>query len=36
MKDGSVLSAEGSWMYVFQWIEDAWKVVHSAGAHVYF
>lgn len=35
MKDGSVLSAEGSWMYVFHRLEDTWKVVHSAGAHIY-
>ncbi|NIM49664.1 MAG: DUF4440 domain-containing protein [Gemmatimonadales bacterium] len=35
MKDGSVLSAKGSWMYVFRRFQDAWKVVHSAGAHVY-
>jgi hypothetical protein len=35
MKDGSVLSADGSWMCVFRKFEDGWKVVHSAGAHVY-
>lgn len=35
MRDGSVLSAEGSWMYVFYRFEEGWKVIHSAGAHVY-
>lgn len=35
MKDGSLLSAEGSWTYVLKRFDDGWKVVHSAGTHIY-
>lgn len=35
LTDGSTLSAEGSWMYVFKRIEGVWQVVHSAGSHIY-
>lgn len=35
MLDGSTLSAEGSWMYVFKQSDGVWRVVHSAGTHIY-
>jgi len=35
MKSGDTLNAEGSWMYVFKKFENTWRVVHSAGAHIY-
>lgn len=35
MTDGSVLSATGSWMYVMRRFADGWRVVHSAGSHIY-
>ncbi len=35
MKSGDTLNAEGSWMYVFKKFDDTWRVVHSAGAHIY-
>ena len=35
LTDGSTLSAEGSWMYVFKRIDGVWRVVHSAGSHIY-
>jgi ketosteroid isomerase-like protein len=34
-KDGNTINAKGSWMYVFKKFGDVWKVVHSAGAHLY-
>ena len=35
MNSGDTLNAQGSWMYVFKRFDDAWRVVHSAGAHIY-
>jgi ketosteroid isomerase-like protein len=35
MKSGETLTAKGSWMYVFQKFDDVWRVIHSAGAHIY-
>ena len=35
MKSGDTLNAEGSWMYVFKKFDDTWRVVHSAGTHIY-
>ena len=35
MRDGSTLSAEGSWMYVFRRIDGQWRAIHSAGSHIY-
>ena len=35
MKSGDTLAAKGSWMYVFKKFDDTWRVVHSAGAHIY-
>ena len=35
MKSGDTLNAKGSWMYVFKKFDDTWRVVHSAGAHIY-
>jgi hypothetical protein len=34
-KDGNTVNAKGSWMYVFKKFGEAWKVVHSAGTHLY-
>ena len=35
MKSRDTLNAKGSWMYVFKKFDDTWRVVHSAGAHIY-
>ncbi len=35
MKSGDTLNAKGSWMHVFKKFDDTWRVVHSAGAHIY-
>jgi ketosteroid isomerase-like protein len=35
IKDGKTVNAKGSWMYVFKKFGGAWKVVHSAGTHLY-
>ena len=35
MKSGDTLNAKGSWMYVFKKFDDTWRVVHSAGTHIY-
>jgi len=35
MADGTTLSAQGSWMYVLAPVEGEWRVVHSAGSHIY-
>ena len=34
-KDGNTVTAKGSWMYVFKKFDGVWKVVHSAGTHLY-
>ena len=34
-KDGITVTAKGSWMYVFKRFDGVWKVVHSAGTHLY-
>jgi ketosteroid isomerase-like protein len=34
-KEGNSVNAKGSWMYIFKKFDDAWKVVHSAGTHLY-
>ena len=33
--DGNTVNAKGSWMYVFKKFDEVWKVVHSAGTHLY-
>jgi len=33
--EGNTVNAKGSWMYVFKKLDDIWKVVHSAGTHLY-
>jgi ketosteroid isomerase-like protein len=35
IKDGKTVNAKGSWMYVFKKFGEVWKVVHSAGTHLY-
>jgi len=34
-KAGNTINAKGSWTYVFKKFDDVWKVVHSAGTHLY-
>ena len=34
-KDGNKVNAKGSYMYVFKKFDEVWKVVHSAGTHLY-
>ena len=34
-KDGNKVNAKGSYMYVFKKFDEVWKVVHSAGTHIY-
>lgn len=34
-RDGNTVNAKGSWTYVFKKFDDVWKVVHSAGTHLY-
>ena len=34
-KDGEVTNSKGSWMHVFKRFPDRWRVVHSAGTHIY-
>jgi len=34
-KEGNAVNAKGSWTYVFKKFDDVWKVVHSAGTHLY-
>ena len=35
MESGDTINAKGSWLYVFKKFDDTWRVVHSAGAHIY-
>lgn len=35
MESGDTINAKGSWMYVFKKFDNIWRVVHSAGAHIY-
>ena len=32
---GDTVRSHGSWMYVLERFEDGWKIVHSAGTHLY-
>lgn len=32
---GDTVRSHGSWMYVVERFEDGWKIVHSAGTHLY-
>lgn len=32
---GDTIKAKGSWLYVFRKSDGQWKVVHSAGTHIY-
>ena len=34
-KSGDTINVKGSWMYVFKKFDDTWRVVHSAGTHIY-
>ncbi len=34
-KSGDTLNVKGSWMLVFKKFDDTWRVVHSAGTHIY-
>jgi ketosteroid isomerase-like protein len=34
-KDGNTINAKGSWMYLFKKFDEVWKVVNSAGTHLY-
>jgi hypothetical protein len=33
---GDTLQSKGSWLYVFKKSNDEWRVVQSAGTHIYF
>jgi len=33
---GDTVRSRGSWTYVFKRIDGEWRIVHCAGAHVYF
>ena len=33
--DGQVTNASGSWTYVLKRFPEGWRVVHSAGTHIY-
>ena len=33
--EGGTINAHGSWTYVFKRFENIWRVVHSAGTHIY-
>jgi hypothetical protein len=33
--EGDTVRAHGSWMYVFGFVDEDWRVVHSAGTHLY-
>ena len=35
MESGDTVRAKGSWLYLFKKSEGQWKVVHSAGTHIY-
>jgi len=32
---GDTVRSHGSWMYMVERFEDGWKIVHSAGTHLY-
>lgn len=34
-KSGDTTNVKGSWMYVLKKFDDTWRVVHSAGTHIY-
>ena len=34
-RDGVTTNASGSWTYVFKRFPEGWRVVHSAGTHIY-
>jgi ketosteroid isomerase-like protein len=36
MTSGDTVKAKGSWLYVFKKVNRQWKVVHSAGTHIYY
>lgn len=36
MNPGDTLQAKGSWLYVFEKNGNQWKVVHTAGTHIYY
>ena len=33
--EGTVVSASGTWVYVLKSFDGVWRVVHSAGMHLY-
>jgi ketosteroid isomerase-like protein len=35
MVSGDTVKANGSWLYLFKKSDEQWKVVHSAGTHIY-
>jgi Domain of unknown function (DUF4440) len=35
MVSGDTVKAKGSWLYLFTKTDGQWKVVHSAGTHIY-
>jgi ketosteroid isomerase-like protein len=35
MVSGDTVKANGSWLYLFKKSDGQWKVVHSAGTHIY-
>lgn len=35
MVSGDTVKASGSWLYLFKKSDGQWKVVHSAGTHIY-
>ena len=36
MTSGDTLQSKGSWLYVFVKNDNQWKVVHTAGTHIYY
>ena len=35
MESGDTIKSRGSWLYLFKKSDGQWKVVHSAGTHIY-
>lgn len=33
---GDTINSKGSWLYVFKKFDEDWKVIHSAGTHIYY
>ena len=33
---GDTVKSKGSWLHVFKKLDEDWKVIHSAGTHIYY